>query len=159
MPLVVTLTYQPGRWEPGSLKKTYLSTGNLVYVRSYKYRDAAGNILNGSGTATAPALQNALIPKLEKVEVVGDGVSLLATFGYQGNFNAGITYPVSSKTNKLNIGASGQITSGAQPTIFAPGLKTGVFQVKFNFKKKVTWTVDNKVVEASFADVGVAVPG
>ncbi len=156
---VVDLNYQPGRFEPGKLKKEYLSTANLVYVRSYKYRDATGKIINGGGTATAPALQNGIIPKLEKVEVVGDGVSLLATFGYQGNFNAGITYPVSSKINRLALGATGQITSGAKPEIFAPGLKTGVFQVKFNFKKKVTWTVDNKIVEASFADVGVAAPG
>ena len=156
---VVNLTYQPGRWEPGKLKQEYLSTSNLVFSRSYKYRDATGKIINGTGTATGPGLQNGIIPKLEKVEVVGDGVSLLATFGYLGNFNAGITYPISSKINKLNIGASGQITTGAKPEIFAPGLKTGVFQVKFNFKRKVTWTVDNKVVEASFADVGVAVPG
>ncbi len=152
-PSLVPITYLPGRWEPIELQPTYYSSSNLVYTRIYKYRNAAGTIINGGGTATAPGLKDGIIPRLEGVLDNGDG-TLTATFGYTGNFNAGITYPISSTINELDLSGTGYISSEAQkPEIFKPGIRAGVFQVTFDATDTITWTVDNKLVTASAANL------
>ena len=96
--------------------------------------------VNGNGMAT-PGEVTPTVCILHK----GDRSDLRAVFGYSNpNIQIGIAY---GPNNALAGAIEG--TTGTQPTVFDPGAHSDVFEVVFDHKRSVSWTVDGHKVVAN----------
>src|SRR5262249_21222029 len=108
---------------------------NCVMVPNVNQADANGN---GIGDACE------ITPSVCIVHP-GDRDGLRAVFGYTNN-NSQVAVPVGPDNT---VSPALTIDSGAQTTVFATGTHNDVFQIPFDHKHTVTWTVNGISATAS----------
>ena len=154
-PPTIPMVFKPGRFEPADLRIDLVSL-NASFDRDWLQDIAGVPTVDRRGRSTAANFATKLIPAVNSVIDNGDG-TLTASFGYSGNWTAGVTYPVTAKKNQLNT-PGGSSQTGLVPSIFRAGTHSNEFQVTFPDNKKVKWNVAGSIVEAS-ADNLIAANG